>query len=615
MSIDDTPSPQQNFTDRQPQSRKLRLVLIVAAIPLIAFAALWFGPAPAVPNQPKKFVRDGQGELKEVGGDNVDRPLLEVHAGKIEASNSFGSSSTTTHSGDARFRFHHIAVFNHSDHLLMKRVSADLLKEFRKLDYVNQLEFYPKGHKPAVGEMAPDVYVTLDLREFKESGFLIKHEIDAKIDVRAGRAIARGNASYIDHLSPPIVEFSLNGTLQHKSTTTGLSSSAAKYKLAAANIAKQIVDKLDGDFKKWIGQRGLLPEIPKSFYPEYEAPLELKFLREFDAELMVSAHGFMTRNESMWRFVSDRDAKGLLTKLRDQLVANGWKLKGESMDSEFTSHVRLQKGSVILMVFPKRKNSHSFQFADEHGTQPQAKIYYAQYTDYLTGYTLHAALQTILDTAKPSIGVLMMFHRNLSSDQRKQLLELFKQRPPKSVRAWLACANLHRANKENDQSRAALVRAWYLLGTIGNRSDFLNKIRESWKQLDSKQPFQEPKIDDSILQELGFVKVEPGKPLPETVVELDEPMVFYGFRDDGGLTTYSFRIIKLVSGLGMSFVSTAKGTRSWSNGHAVDLSRPLEQSKKLDGIAKVQFEIVKLPNENRFQITGTVHPIDASNDE
>lgn len=608
MNTENASSPQQEFSYPQAKSQRRHLVLAVAAVPLVIVAALWFGPSPVVPNHVKKFVRDGNGQLKEVDGDGDKSAIFEAQAGKIEATNSFNSMSATTRSGDARFRFAHVAVLNRSDHLLLKRASAELLKELKKLEFVERLEFYPVGTKPADGEMAPDVYVSLDLGEFKESGFLLKHDIEAKIEVTAGRVLVQSNAHYTDNMSPPIVDFHVNGTLEHKSTTTGLTSSAAKYKLAAENIAKQIAEKISGNFTTWIKQRGTMSDLPADFYPEYRKPLELTFLTAFNAESLTAAHGLMTRNESIWQFQSDRDVKELLTDIRDQLTADGWNVLDLNI-SEFISHLRIKNGSVTLMVFPEPKRSSATELnSNEESKNPVLKKFYVQYTDRMTLSDLTTTLQAILDTDKPSVDLLTMFHRNLTKEQRQQLLGLFKQQPPKSIRAWLTIAEIHRANNDDIQSRSALVRAWFLLRTLGNQVDYPIRIRESLKKLDGGR-FTKPEIDETVLRELGFVRVTTYVKPVELIVGVDEPAVFYGLNDNGNLPTLTYRCVDHGDSFRASYVKSAESTRSWGDGSVIGEDHPTMQFVNFEGICRVEFRIVKLPDQKRFKITGVVHPL------
>jgi hypothetical protein len=134
-------------------------------------------------------------------------------------------------------------------------------KARKGLGYVDQIDYYPVGYRPEPGGLAPDVVIGLDLESIQESGLPTSGKLDASILVTAGQRLAKCRSGYCDGLSQPLVDFEFNGRLHHVSTTTGVSSSAARYKLAAEDIAKQIANALLKLFDDYREKDGPLPDL------------------------------------------------------------------------------------------------------------------------------------------------------------------------------------------------------------------------------------------------------------------------------------------------------------------------------------------------------------------
>ena len=134
------------------------------------------------------------------------------------------------------------------------------------------MDYYPVGFKPEQGGRAADITVTIDLDKLSESGWPASHAVEATFTVTAGNGLPGCRNSYMDDLTPPVVQFDWNGRLQHTSTTTGVASSAAKYKLVAENVARQIAAALTKEFNERRKKDGVMPELPQAFYPPYHKP-------------------------------------------------------------------------------------------------------------------------------------------------------------------------------------------------------------------------------------------------------------------------------------------------------------------------------------------------------
>ncbi len=128
----------------------------------------------------------------------------------------------------------------------------------------------PGWIRPRTGDASPDVSVTIDMDHLAESGWPASHTVEATFTVIAGNGAPGCRNSYVNHLTPPLVQFDWNGTLRHTSTMTGVNSSAAKYKLVAEGVAKQIAGGADKRVQRTTRQggsdtgtaAGILPALP-----------------------------------------------------------------------------------------------------------------------------------------------------------------------------------------------------------------------------------------------------------------------------------------------------------------------------------------------------------------
>lgn len=245
------------------------ILLVVVLVPVALLVFLWFGLSPTVPTAPIRLVRNENGQLVTENPPEQPRFVsFAVQAAKIEANDTFSSVSASSSPDHSAFACGRLAILNQSDHLLMARIGQLLLDELKPLGYIQQIDYYPAGFSPEQGKRAPDVAINIDMDQLVESGWFASHTVEATFTVTAGNGPPGCCTFNTDHLTPPLVQFDWRGTLRHTSTTTGVNSSAAKYKLVAENIAKQIAAALAKEFGERRDKEGAIPELPQAFSKE-----------------------------------------------------------------------------------------------------------------------------------------------------------------------------------------------------------------------------------------------------------------------------------------------------------------------------------------------------------
>jgi hypothetical protein len=585
--------PESAVPIEHPRRRWLRILAKIFLVLVGIFAVVWFGIPPRVPTRPVHLARGEDGRMVPTDASSQPGGLsFEVQAGKIAASNTFVSGSRTSRSGDAGFACGRMLILNRSNHLLMARIAQLLLDELKPLGYIRQIDYFPAGFTPEQGQLAPDVTITLDMLSLKESGLLASHMVEAKFSVTAGNAAAGCPYSCSDHLSPPLIELDWDGTLTHTSTTTGISSSGAKYKLVAENIAKQIADSLTKEFKERREKERLQPELPPAFYPPYRQPPSLPLAELGELELVSSWHGLMNHNETIWRLTIDRPAREILPKIGRRLQAAGWK---ETLSSEGCSYVAASNGAATLVVYVP---SSPVVSPDIPRRESLLDI---RYVDRMNEAELHAAIDGLL-AKNTSTEALLCFESKWSEEQCQRVLKMVESRPVRTPQAALALAKLYHRLKQDDKARHELLRVCALLRTVAQYSDQQTAARKLAKELGDEKLVEKP-IDIKMLKELGFIELKPGVQIPPQEVGLEEPVHFYFKKADGALTTVSLRAIKTAAtGSGPLFQlahveSTADG-RSWGTGGQ-------SHCTFLDGGGNAQFSLERLA-DNRFCLNARV---------
>ncbi len=559
--MDDSPAP----LDR-PRHRCRRILCAAGILLAVLLAALWFGPGPNVPIGPVQLVRGEDGRMTPVNpADDSTGFFPQIQAGAIEANNSFNSTAVSSRSDHAGFACSRLAIFNRSNHLLMARVGQLLPEKLQALGCIRQIDYYPAGFDAKQGERAPDVVVTLDLNELTEGGLPGWRTLKAQFHVTAGNGAPGCRNSYTDHFTPPLVQFEWSGALDHTSTMTGVSSSAAKYKLVAENVASRIADSLTKAFQERLEAEGPSPEFPTPFYPPYRPAPDLPLAEFGKTEIVSSWHGVLNHNETLWRLDLAGPADDFFGEMPQRLEAAGW--KKSAADKQ---HLRFTNNAAILVAYvPSERN----------GQQASAKrtpFVYVQYVDRMTQDEVRAAIDQAL-AANASPDVLIRFERLWSEEQSRRMLERLRGRPARTPGASLALANLYHRLKQDDDARNELERTCALLRTIAQDADLRNKAKSLAKELGDEKLADRP-IEPGFLHKLGFIDLLAAASIPPQEIGIEEPVHFYAVRPDRSLQTVSVRALKVATAgdqtCQLAFVDSSEHGRSWGTSgttHGCDL--------------------------------------------
>jgi hypothetical protein len=561
------------------QSHRRRWPAILSVVGLVAatvLAFLWFGLPPRVPTRPIRLVRGENGQMALADApEQTSFISFEVHAGTIKAKNNFSSSSVSSHSDNSGFACARLAILNRSDHLLMARVGQSLLEELKPVALVREIAYYPAGFSPERGKLAPDVVITLDLDQLAEKSWPAWRSVEATFSVTAGNGPPGCRNSYTDHLTPPLAEFDWEGKLHHVSTTSGVSSSAAKYKLVAENVAKQIAGALTKEFRERLEKEGPLPDLPQAFYPAYREVPALPFGKLGILELVTSWHGVMNHNQTLWRLTTDRPAADILGEMYRRLAAMGWKGR-DSSKAPGQNYLRMTHNDATIVAYrpspqetPPSSSAKDLVLCISPSLSAKESVLYIQYVDRMTEGEMRAAIDEAIGKGAPT-DILICFERLWSEDQSRRILQLLRSRPTRTPQASLALANLyHHRLKQDDRARSELLRASALLRTITQYSDLESRVRNLAKELGDEKLAERP-IEPRVLEELGFIELKPGVQARSREIGVEEPVHFYVKTSKGSIKIISVRVIESTSAgsesYQLAYVDSIERGRSWGSG-------------------------------------------------
>jgi hypothetical protein len=558
-----------------------------AALVALAFWILWNLVPPELSTTVVTLTRGANGEFPAQGAAG-----FQAHAGQIRSQNNLLSSSASGSGDRARVACRSLVLACGSDHLLAQRAAAGVFQQLQKLPDLETITYLPPGERLAVGSRLPDLYLTLELNSLAESG-LIDHVVDAQLVLRGGISAIDDNHTTINDLTPPVVEFTWQARLDHHSTTREVASSAARYKLVADDIASQLATafvKFLADLKK---QKGVLPELPPVFYPAFE-PLPSLPLEGFEPSVVVSGHGLLRRNETVWKCRAARPLAEVLVDMHKRLTEAGYRGEPPGKDSR---SIRLADGtSEVAVIGPGAQGQSDFG-----GPVAQGTTFHVKYQRARTADDRQRGVAQLFTDDAP-LDLLLLFEDAWTTQQCATMLARLTSRPPATADLGLTVASLERRVGHDDAARNALRRAVALLCIEREPESLRPSIKALAKQLGDETIADQP-ADVALLRELGFVEVTAHGATPD--VEFGpEGAANYFAAGESTPWIVSLQAVREGSNPGgpyaLSFVRSESGMRSWTSGQAISETVPATSAVQHRELGEVRFSVIRL-GEARFR--------------
>lgn len=463
---------------------------------------------------------------------------VKVQAAKLVSSNSTARSSSSSHSGGARLQMRRIGVVNASDHPLMRRIVPIVTERLAEVAGVEQVAEV-KGETWTMDDGGLfDVIVLLDMPRHEESGMAVTgRELKAVITADVGPWPWGSSHSYMDHLSPPVIEVHMHVELDHTSTTTGYESADARGSLAAADIAEELASQLGKPLAEYAGGNGVMPELPAAFYgtraePSQELPLP-DSLPGARLRRLYSGPRLMVHNETVWTMEVEaegdqgrgREAREVLAKLQEDLVTGGWRVDTKLRDEAGSPpHFRASRGPTIVEAFGPRPHGGSLR------AEPERVVIVLR--ERFSEKEISAAAGELFD-AGASLSQLHIFSRWLSDAQQDAMAERVIEEGTRDAELLLSVARYHERQGQKEAALATLNRAAVLAVGHEDASKLRKRIEEAGRKITGDEKWEPAKPDEAMLRAAGFQLLpDPGAGEATAEVGLEEPAHFYEAGDE-----------------------------------------------------------------------------------
>jgi hypothetical protein len=463
-----------------------------------------------------RFVSSGVG----VG----DGSAAEIHSSTIEATNDTSRTASVVNSGSEGIDLQTIAVINLSDHPVMRAIAQRLAEDlgFRKMvDAVELYDAAATGAMPEPGGALPSTFITLDLTRFEEAGQVRDgRTVDATIRGTIGPELWESNRHYTDQLTPPFIQAGAAVTIKHHSVTTGSEAPDAKSAQLIDSLATEAINQINGQITEWAGEYGLMTGNPAGLMPAYRPlPAELPLPDDSTLTQMISGPRLMTHNHTVWTVDAD-NTSALLSTLRDQLAATGWKVGGGPADAESELfHIRAfdsDRGRV-LEAFRARPS-----WDQTPSSGPERLI--IRYLDRMTLQEMKPVFERWLEDETVDPLSLIDFDRNMTAEVSDRLWARLAERTDLPLAAELRVIRHLDGRGEPDRARARLDHA-HLLALFAP-DDEQKKLKELAEKIHGEPNQAPPSPTDAQLEAIGAVRlVSNGK--VSTEVGLGQSAKFY----------------------------------------------------------------------------------------
>src|SRR4030095_11930395 len=277
-----------------------------------------------------------------------------------------------------------------------------------RIPCVEEIELCSDGRFSTSGELRPDLFVMLELRDVHMTPIPYAASLSAQGDVVPGTEPFLSSSHFADNTTGPDWELDLSMTVSHESRTLGIEKE--RYALSVQNIAETIAGKLKSALDSSITELGLLPELPSEAIGEYRSFELPAALARMPHEEMGSFCGRFSHNASYWLLTTPAgDLRGILTAVEAELTADGWKkASGGPQD------LWMDKGTGRMHVFQPRQ-----EFAQRAATLPDGPGESAargqlcvRYVDRFSDGERRAVIDAIFRAERPS-DAWLLFSRSI----------------------------------------------------------------------------------------------------------------------------------------------------------------------------------------------------------
>ena len=499
-------------------------------------------------------------------------------AATLEARNSTQQSKSSVTVDGSRVACRRVAIAHRGGDVFAARVARSLKDEIARIPCVEEIELCSDGRFLTSGELRPDLFVMLELRDVHVTPIPYAASMSAQVDVVAGTEPFQSSSHFADNTTGPDWELDLSMTVSHESRTLGFEKE--RYALSVQNIAEAIAGGLKSALDSSITELGLLPELPSEAIGEYRSFELPAALARMPHEEMGSFYGRFSHNESYWLLTTPAgDLREILTAVEAELTADGWKKA-----SAGPQDLWMDKGTGRMHVFQPRH-------AQRAATQPEGPAesvargqLCVRYVDRFSDGERRAVIDALFRAERQS-DAWLLFSRSIPP---ARIVEIVEGTAWPSPAAFLAAIDAHLAQEHPEKAERMLRRARTALWAKSDTDDASGKLDSAAariatalaKKSGSPKPAkasapQIPTVED--FRAAGFRDLpQTGSPV-EVEVRLDEPAAFFKVSSEEGPRVVAITLRRSLdsspaNAYRSSFIETTAGRKSWgeSSGAWVD---------------------------------------------
>ena len=554
----------------------------------ILATVVWWGRPPRAEG-PLSSVRDAQGRVQRTG--EVSGPSgVSAQATLLDAKQNATSSTVTASSGGSQVFANSVAILNLSDHLLAQRIGLQLFELIQQEGSFSSVQYIPHGSHLPDGGRLPDLFITLDLNGWRETGVPGRVNYAGQILLSVGPEVRRHNQSVNDSQSPPRVNFHSSTELDYRATQTGFETAAAQYQTVSRDIAKNLSERMLKETRSLGDKHGRAPAMPAEFYPPYEPPPQWKFLKTLAAEKLVDGSTFMQPTHAVWRVVTKLSPTEFWPPVLQELADTGWKVPDWSPD-KLPQSVHASQGGHWLRVFPERRG-----VSDTPVAESAAEWRYVIVLDRREG-DVARLLRSLLDG--PGTEAQLLLLQNHWYLERDRVAEFFKSHPPQSAAAMLVLAGWWKEGDDRAAVMELLLKA-HALQQIAGADSGKSRLKELQKKLGLES--LPAGLSDESLVSLKFPDLRAPGEVTQTAGPSEPAVVWLGHTDQGQHFLHLTPSAPARKGgpwqLRVRSMHVADQSRGWSESTTGDLSSATELPIVVERLPQGgQIEVLCRPRE------------------
>ncbi len=464
---------------------------------------------------------------------------FEPHIGTMKASNKVQAYSSASPGTDARISMRNVMLISQNPNRLLNRIAKEFQKSLVQLPYVETVAYYPYGNWPPKGGLLPDVFITIDMPDCDESNLLRGRKIQAKMEWQASSSIPGDLSNSSEPGKSPIVQFSIEGKLQHVSNMFGIESPQAKYKLEGKNVSSELIKSVKKQFENLLDKYGELPQLPNVLYGTYRETPEFSFIMNDNLRHQISGSRLLKDNDTILQFTDEHQTKEALTGYIDELKSLGWTLNGHDND-----YLKMRKGGERIHIYRQEQhNANAGSIISDVSQKPVSEAFMiVHYESCWTKERMQKVIDKLLDIGV-GIKTLLIFKEYFQTPEQFERLRAFiEQSSTPLLDGYLVLTRFWIDRGELEKGRETLMLARAMQYAEKGNDVKAEEIKNLAEMLGDESLAEVP-VSEETFREIGFIKANEIDKVMIVERGLDEPVLFYRFLEDGGLQTLALRVM------------------------------------------------------------------------